>query len=320
MLFRCLFGALSHERLHKTGFDRSGYCGASCFVRDILVDSPMLKEDKMKFVIFDIDNCISNDLRRQKHLPKSESPVESDFYAYHADADKDETINSFVLNAHISQSVKASLRPFSSETADMIVFITSRPERYRKQTEDWVKEKFLMIEMAGAPDWTILMRPSGSTLDSPKLKVALFEKLSYEELGSHKAGWAQVIAAYDDREDILRAYQAQGVEACIKLSLKDYFQLKPFAEPELKFSVERDVKTPKAAGAAKQDVVNSPAHYINGQIETIEMIIDLGDGEGFCRGNVIKYLSRFRDKNGLEDLKKAQWYLNKLIEIVGEKE
>ncbi|MBQ5695934.1 MAG: DUF3310 domain-containing protein, partial [Clostridium sp.] len=37
---------------------------------------------------------------------------------------------------------------------------------------------------------------------------------------------------------------------------------------------------------------------------------------GFLRGNIIKYVWRYKDKNGLEDLKKAQWYLNKLIEVV----
>ena len=36
---------------------------------------------------------------------------------------------------------------------------------------------------------------------------------------------------------------------------------------------------------------------------------------GFLRGNVIKYVARYKDKNGLEDLKKAQHYLQKLIEL-----
>jgi hypothetical protein len=35
----------------------------------------------------------------------------------------------------------------------------------------------------------------------------------------------------------------------------------------------------------------------------------------FLEGNVIKYVTRYKMKNGLEDLKKAQWYLNRLIEI-----
>ena len=70
-----------------------------------------------------------------------------------------------------------------------------------------------------------------------------------------------------------------------------------------------------------EDNVNHPAHYqsANG-IETIDMIEacteDLFGMEAVCTGNVVKYISRWSKKNGLEDLKKAQWYLNKLIDIV----
>lgn len=42
---------------------------------------------------------------------------------------------------------------------------------------------------------------------------------------------------------------------------------------------------------------------------------DLDGVEAVCTGNILKYLWRWKKKNGLEDLKKARWYLNKLIEI-----
>ncbi len=61
--------------------------------------------------------------------------------------------------------------------------------------------------------------------------------------------------------------------------------------------------------------VNSPNHYNQGDIECIDVLIQLGIAKDFCRGNAIKYLWRCEDKNGWEDLKKAQWYLNKLIEL-----
>lgn len=38
--------------------------------------------------------------------------------------------------------------------------------------------------------------------------------------------------------------------------------------------------------------------------------------EGYCRGNVFKYLWRFRDKGGVESLKKARWYLDRLIKTL----
>jgi len=66
----------------------------------------------------------------------------------------------------------------------------------------------------------------------------------------------------------------------------------------------------------RPDMVNSPEHYNKGGIECIEYIKQqLGDCfTEYCEGNVIKYLHRWRYKNGTEDLKKAQWYLNEMIE------
>jgi hypothetical protein len=65
----------------------------------------------------------------------------------------------------------------------------------------------------------------------------------------------------------------------------------------------------------KNDMVNNPAHYNKAGIECIDAIA-AATGEGFeyyLQGNILKYLWRYRYKNGSEDLKKAQWYLNRLI-------
>lgn len=67
------------------------------------------------------------------------------------------------------------------------------------------------------------------------------------------------------------------------------------------------------------DNVNSPSHYGQGKIEAIEYISDFlttEEYQGYLRGNIAKYLHRFPYKNGIEDLKKAQWYLERLIEEV----
>lgn len=71
----------------------------------------------------------------------------------------------------------------------------------------------------------------------------------------------------------------------------------------------------------KEDMVNSPPHYNKSGIECIEAIKAMTD-EGFeyyLQGNIMKYLWRYRYKNGAEDLKKAQWYLNELIDSIEEK-
>ncbi|MCD8372031.1 MAG: DUF3310 domain-containing protein [Clostridia bacterium] len=71
------------------------------------------------------------------------------------------------------------------------------------------------------------------------------------------------------------------------------------------------------------DNVNHPTHYTSGKYETIDVIQDkLTDEqfEGFCVGNVIKYVTRYKQKNGLEDLEKARWYLDKIISVKKGKE
>ena len=71
----------------------------------------------------------------------------------------------------------------------------------------------------------------------------------------------------------------------------------------------------------KADMVNHPQHYkTETGLETIEVIEAFTSGldgiEAVDTANIIKYICRWKKKNGLEDLKKAQWYLNHLINKV----
>lgn len=70
--------------------------------------------------------------------------------------------------------------------------------------------------------------------------------------------------------------------------------------------------------ADDKDMVNSPSHYTQGSIECIEaieqVVKDLDGMEAMCTGNAIKYLWRWKHKNGVEDLKKAVWYLQRMID------
>lgn len=69
------------------------------------------------------------------------------------------------------------------------------------------------------------------------------------------------------------------------------------------------------------DTVNHPSHYTSGGIECIEAIKASMTADGFadyCKGNIIKYIWRWRSKGGVEDLKKARVYLDWLIESVEE--
>ena len=56
----------------------------------------------------------------------------------------------------------------------------------------------------------------------------------------------------------------------------------------------------------------SPDYYKRGNIEVTDFIID--QSMSFLEGNVVKYLVRYKEKSGIEDLRKARWYLEKLIQ------
>ena len=67
------------------------------------------------------------------------------------------------------------------------------------------------------------------------------------------------------------------------------------------------------------DPVNHPSHYTQGTIECIDAIesatVGLTGIQAYNTGAAIKYLWRWSKKNGVEDLKKAQWYINQLIKM-----
>ena len=66
------------------------------------------------------------------------------------------------------------------------------------------------------------------------------------------------------------------------------------------------------------DPVNSPSHYASGGIECIDAMQAMLSREefiGYLRGNIFKYQWRYKLKNGVEDLEKAQWYANRLIKM-----
>ena len=68
----------------------------------------------------------------------------------------------------------------------------------------------------------------------------------------------------------------------------------------------------------KKDLINYPSHYNKGK-ECIKIIKDFLSEEafeGYLTGNALKYIYRWKDKGGHEDLKKAIWYINYLIKNI----
>lgn len=73
---------------------------------------------------------------------------------------------------------------------------------------------------------------------------------------------------------------------------------------------------------SKNDIVNHPGHYETGKFECIEVMqeaLGVDAVKDFCICNAFKYIYRHKRKNGLEDIKKAKWYIDKFIELSEEK-
>lgn len=107
----------------------------------------------------------------------------------------------------------------------------------------------------------------------------------------------------------------KGCKQCWREAVKD-IKFKDDIEKEL-------IKEINKQPIIISDSVNHPSHYTHGKIETIDKIEDVLGLEGFqayCVGNAIKYLDRYKLKNGFEDIKKAKRYLEFYIEKTEGKE
>ena len=110
----------------------------------------------------------------------------------------------------------------------------------------------------------------------------------------------------------------ESTEDCYHFLIAEGLIGKP-EQPEIKFvKVER-----KDEVEPTNDAVQHPSHYTHGGVECIEAIRASMTVDGFCdycKGNIIKYIWRWRDKGGVEDLRKASVYLDWLINAADEKE
>jgi len=118
-------------------------------------------------------------------------------------------------------------------------------------------------------------------------------------------------------EDI-RGKRAQflfGSNWTLWLSVSD---CRPVELPVIKDSLTTEPNDSEIPNSSSDPI--NPSHYKQGGIECIEAI-KAATGDGFINyvwGNVLKYLWRWPKKGGVDDLKKARWYLDRLIQEVGE--
>lgn len=128
---------------------------------------------------------------------------------------------------------------------------------------------------------------------------------------------------YSNYKEMLTAYGIDykvGADAKYRkgISYEDQVRgLKPVTKITMEVIKPKEEAEPKFVSFEEFDAIN-PNHYKSGNMECIDALAETLGSEGikaFCKGNVIKYLWRYEKKNGVEDLRKAQWYLNKLIEM-----
>ena len=116
-----------------------------------------------------------------------------------------------------------------------------------------------------------------------------------------------------DNESKAVCYDMCNDQSCIAYGTECLGKDKCHFYVENAFELSKEPKQP----SEEHNAVKHPNYYCQGGIECIKAIEASMSPEGFqdyCKGNVMKYIWRWREKNGLEDLKKAQVYLGWIIE------
>lgn len=131
----------------------------------------------------------------------------------------------------------------------------------------------------------------------------------------------QLTGTVDD--DMKEAYSVHidGMDRTYRFFASEMEKISTEKELEVieKSDVKEDCCEKKMEDKAKEDKVNHPRHYdLPGGGQAIDVIDDMLDDteiEGYYKGNIIKYIARYKGKGGAESLKKARWYLDKLIAL-----
>ncbi len=143
---------------------------------------------KQRFVIFDLDGCVSDDEWRL-NLIKSSGQGKWD--SYHDALGSDEVIK---FSAYLIQLYR--------DHGVGIVFCTARPEKTRATTEVWLATRLGMATC----DYGLIMRQEGDKRTSPEYKAEALTKL---------LALGEVLAAFDDRYDVVSVYKKDGVHAAM---------------------------------------------------------------------------------------------------------
>lgn len=201
-------------------------------------------------------------------------------------------VNKWNLKGITPENAKKLLgiaEPVEEQSAALPVALISVPEKVLKELREQIKD--YENELAR---WV--------QIDSEK-------SLQLDEMQEDRDNWKQQAELYRSQRNDLENDRNDYIQACTEYEEERLMLLQTIEQASM----------PKPA--VPHDNVNHPAHYTAGGIECIDAIeaavSDLSGPLAYSTGAAIKYLWRYNRKNGLEDLQKAAWYVNRLIEEVG---
>lgn len=147
-------------------------------------------------VIFDVDNCISDTARRAHLAPRSDIADNAEraraWERFHLASFDDAARNLDLVNVHAQRN--------------SIVFFTAMPFRYHPMREDWLNKN-------GVPRWLTFYRPDSDLRRSVEVKRDMLAALTnFLDRGPRVFPWS-IVAAYDDRRDIVDMYEEHGITA-----------------------------------------------------------------------------------------------------------
>ena len=142
----------------------------------------------MSKIILDIDNCIANDGWRIRYIDWSLSGDDR-WERYHSRAGYD-----FACNRHLVRKLHPE---------DHVLFFTGRPEHHRAYTERWIENNYL----PRGREYTLIMRRKcDEGVPAVELKREMLRRHAKVE---------EIVAAYDDRSDVVEMYKSFGINASV---------------------------------------------------------------------------------------------------------
>jgi hypothetical protein len=149
----------------------------------------------MKYVIFDLDNCLSDDGWRIEKIDWTKANPAERYAPYHAGCSSDTARNVGVFNTY-AQTYK-------------VLFFTARPESVREATRQWIEHEL------GVNCPSISMRGNNDHRPSVDLKRHMLQE--FVAMGGAKE---DIFIAFDDHEGVLKMYEEEGVDSC-RLAIHD---------------------------------------------------------------------------------------------------